>query len=229
MWLAPSAPKSPGCCAPAKLSSAMLACERRAFTGAVLEHGEPQTQKPDSLPSRLSQKNCAGRLFFFFPRLSVLHPCAIALLPRSFESHPGSFPFADFRLTPHYPAKSPLDDVLRHVIPGADEYVTEKYAFEIMRVLGEWSQGLKEASPALAILAKFLDTSIEATSLVESAERSCVREMGSRSCEGNLPLRSSPGSKRFLEEIKTLPVPAVASGDGGIRNCRDRGNRRRQS
>ncbi len=59
------------------------------------------------------------------------------------------FDFADFRVTPHYPAKSPLDDVLRKVIPGTDEYVTEKYAFEIMRLLDEWSRALKEAPPAL--------------------------------------------------------------------------------
>ncbi len=39
-------------------------------------------------------------------------------------------PFADLRLTPHYPAKSPLDDVLRLVAPGSDEFVTEQYAFE---------------------------------------------------------------------------------------------------
>src|SRR4029077_4931696 len=42
-----------------------------------------------------------------------------------------SFRFADLRFTPHYPTKSPLDDVLRKVVPGTDEYVTEKYAFEI--------------------------------------------------------------------------------------------------
>src|SRR3977135_249856 len=51
-----------------------------------------------------------------------------------------SFPFSDFLCPPHYPAKSPLDDVLRLVAPGADEYVSEKYAFEIMRLLSEWSQ-----------------------------------------------------------------------------------------
>ncbi len=40
-----------------------------------------------------------------------------------------SFPFADLRLTPHYPTKSPLEDVLSRVVPGSDEYITEKYAF----------------------------------------------------------------------------------------------------
>ena len=124
-----------------------------------------------------------------------------------FESHPGSFPLADFRLTPHYPAKSPLDDVLRHVIPGGDEYITEKYAFEIMRVLGEWSQGLKDASPALAILAKFLDASMEGTSLVVSEEKILRSGNGIELFRRKFAAEVVAGGNRFLEEIKTYLSP----------------------
>src|SRR5580658_9245402 len=77
-----------------------------------------------------------------------------------------AFDLSDFRVTPHYPAKSPLDDVLRKVVPGTDEYVTEKYAFEIMRFLDGWSSALKAGSPALDVLARVLDSSVEACSLV---------------------------------------------------------------
>src|SRR2546430_4982977 len=72
------------------------------------------------------------------------------------RDRPADFPFADFRMTPHYPAKSPLEDVLARVVPGSDEYVTEKYAFEIMRHLSAWSEALKASPPALAAFAKFL-------------------------------------------------------------------------
>src|SRR5438045_1546775 len=61
----------------------------------------------------------------------------------SLPDHGSGFSFADIRLTPHYPAKSPLEDVLRLVAPGSDEYVTEKYAFEVASQLKEWSQALK--------------------------------------------------------------------------------------
>src|SRR5260221_10641776 len=77
-----------------------------------------------------------------------------------------SSPFSDLRLTPHYPTKSPLDDVLRLVLPGSDEYVTEKYAFEIAPLLLEWSRELRATPPALAVVGQFLDASIEATSLL---------------------------------------------------------------
>src|ERR1700753_2024074 len=67
-------------------------------------------------------------------------------LPRD----PSDFSFADIRLTPHYPVKSPLEDILRLVAPGSDEYITEKYAFEIESLLGEWSAALKPSVRALS-------------------------------------------------------------------------------
>src|SRR2546430_8022148 len=57
-----------------------------------------------------------------------------------------SLPFADSRLSPRYPAKSPFDDVLRQVVPGTDEYITEKYAFEIMRRSEEHTSELQSQS-----------------------------------------------------------------------------------
>ena len=68
--------------------------------------------------------------YFFLRRCSAL--------PRRYPRHIGLagdqysyFPSRIFVLTPHYPAKSPLDDVFRLVAPGSDEFVTEKVCFEI--------------------------------------------------------------------------------------------------
>src|SRR5882724_12030172 len=113
------------------------------------------------------------------------------------------FPFADFHLTPHYPAKSPLEDVLRLVAPGADEYVTEKYAFEIMRLLDEWSQGLKATPPALAVLAKFLDASIEAIPLVPTQENTVRSGNGIEVIRRQFSTNVVAGRERFLREIRT--------------------------
>src|SRR5260370_39512946 len=52
------------------------------------------------------------------------------------------FPFADFRIAPHSPAKSPMDEVLRQVVPGLDEFVTEKDAFVVARPLDDCSKAL---------------------------------------------------------------------------------------
>ena len=87
------------------------------------------------------------------------------------EANP-SLDFADLRVRPHYPTNSPLDDVLEKVTPGTDAFVTEKYAFEILRLLDEWSRGLKAGPPASRVLAKFLDASLEACSLVPGQQTS---------------------------------------------------------
>src|SRR6266566_5380172 len=70
-----------------------------------------------------------------------------------------AFPYPDNRVSPRYPAKSPLDDILRLVAPGSDEFIPEKHASEIARVLDLWGQGLKSSPPALPLLAQCIDPS----------------------------------------------------------------------
>src|SRR5205807_78078 len=126
-----------------------------------------------------------------------------------FEDAASAFPFADSRLSPHYPAKSPLDDVLRQVVPGADEYVTEKYAFEIMRLLNEWSRALREASPALSVLAEFLSASIESASLVPSQVKTRRSGNGFEVQRRQFSASVASGRERFLREIKSYLAPIV--------------------
>ena len=112
------------------------------------------------------------------------------------------FPPADVGFTPHYPSKSPLDDVLRLAAPGTDEYVTEGYAFELMAVLEGWGQHVKADPSATAAMRKFVDSSIQSTGfrpIRESRLRSGDRiEVLQREFASSL----LPGRERFLEEIK---------------------------
>jgi tetratricopeptide (TPR) repeat protein len=95
-----------------------------------------------------------------------LHGRPLSLGPfRDRPSAPPAFPFADFRLHPHYISKSPLEDLLQLLAPGSDEFITEKYALEIEQLLSSWGQQLKTAPAAFVALAKFLDSSLEATPL----------------------------------------------------------------
>ena len=113
-----------------------------------------------------------------------------------------SFRLTDPRLNPHYPTKSPLDDILLKVVPGADEYVTEKYAIEITQLLGEWSRALKAAPPALASLAKFLDASIAATSLLPTREVVARSGNGIEVLRRRFPRDVASGRDKFLREIE---------------------------
>ena len=71
--------------------------------------------------------------------------------------------FADVRFTPHYPASSPLDDILRLAAPGTDEYVLEGYAAELMALLEKWSEQLKLEFPGSAAISSFVDPSVQST------------------------------------------------------------------
>ncbi len=118
-------------------------------------------------------------------------------------------PFADFRLNPHYPAKSPLDDVLRLVAPGSDEFITEKYAFEIGRVLNDWGQALKTAPLGLSTLANFLDSSLEAIALAPSEESRVRSGGGIDVTRRRFAGKTTEDRERFLDEMKKYLTPFV--------------------
>src|SRR5260370_11583754 len=142
-------------------------------------------------------------LFVPAPMRALPFGCKFAAPPRAIPS----FPFADFRLTPHYPAKSPLDDVLRLVAPGADEFITEKYAFEIARLLNDWSQALKAPPPALSALANFLDASLEGTPLASSQENSVRTGGGIEVTRRRFTANPTKGRDLFLNELKNYLAP----------------------
>jgi len=139
---------------------------------------------------------------------------------------PSVFPFHDVRLTPHYPTKSALDDVFRLVTPGADEFVTEKYALEIMGLLQDWGASLKSSPPGIDALKKFLDPSLKATRLVPE------REIAVRAGKGIEVLRREfaadlvSGREAFLDEIKnyTAPITSFETADFDITGIEDTGN-----
>jgi Flp pilus assembly protein TadD/peroxiredoxin len=114
-----------------------------------------------------------------------------------------AFDFADSRVSPHYPLKSALDDVLRRVAPGADEYIAERYAFEIMELLDEWGRALRVESPALRVLGKFLDASLEAISLVPVQQNAVHSGGGIEVSRRKFATDREPGRERFLEEMKS--------------------------
>ena len=110
-------------------------------------------------------------------------------------------------MTPHYPAKSPLDDVLLKVVPGADEYITEKYAFEIMPLLNQWSADLRTAPPALTSLTKFLDPSIAAAALLPTREVARRSDNGIEILQRRFARDVIPGRERFLREMENYLLP----------------------
>jgi len=73
--------------------------------------------------------------------------------------------FDDLRFHPHYPMKTPLDEIIRFATPGADEYVVEGYVAEIAALLAGWSKDLCSAPRTMAALNSFVDLQIQASPL----------------------------------------------------------------
>jgi len=121
--------------------------------------------------------------------------------PKVLPTQDPAFTFSDVRLTPHYPSKSPLADILRLVAPGSDEYVTEKYAFEIDSLLKQWSQTLKTSARDLSDLRELLSSSIEASSLIPAKVSSLRSGYGIDIVRRQFSADVVPGQERFLKEI----------------------------
>lgn len=124
-------------------------------------------------------------------------------VPSLLTNQPWAVAFADARWTPHYPAKSPLDDVLRQMIPGSDGYVSEKYAVEIGRVFEEWGRELKASTPALETLAKFLAGNVEGARLGTARDRVLRKDHGIEIVRRQFPGGQAGGRDGFLAEVKT--------------------------
>ena len=122
--------------------------------------------------------------------------------PAALPDENPAFPLSEARLTPHYPANSPLADVLRFVAPGSDEYITEKYAVEIESLLKQWGRALQASVRDMSSLARMLDPSIEASSLVPAKETPLRSGHGIDAVSRRFDPLVVPGRERFLHELE---------------------------
>lgn len=124
-------------------------------------------------------------------------------LSSAMQSSPSrDFLFADLRVTPHYPASNPLDEILRQVTPGGDEYPTEKYASDILAILGKWREALKVPGAALGgVLGKYTDTGVKATPLTASKEIAVHSKYGIDVLRATFATELLAGRETFLNQL----------------------------
>ena len=144
----------------------------------------------------LKQLGIAPLLFRSAPFLGLPAGCAAAL-----GGIGPDLAFSDLRLTPHYPARSPLEDVLRFVRPGSDEYATEKFAAEIETVLQEWSGALESGD--FGGIAKFLDPALQASSLIAFRQTTLRAGLPVESVRREFLPEVQTGSQSFLRDLRT--------------------------
>jgi Flp pilus assembly protein TadD/peroxiredoxin len=159
---------------------------------------------------KFSRRTFLGRMrwapLLFLP--APLHSAAFRSLDSPiFGQRVPSFPLEDFRFTPHYPAKPPLDDVFRCVAPGSDAYVTEKYAAAIAERMEEWGRELRSSPGTFTALGRFLDISLRASALVPTEERPLRSGNGIDTIRRKFSNQQVSGRERFLEEMRAYLAP----------------------
>ena len=115
---------------------------------------------------------------------------------------PGAFALADVRVAPHYAAKSSLDDMLRLVTPGSDQFIAEKYAFEIEGALQRCAHELLSSKTSLSSLQQLTVPALRASSLRAKTERKKRAGQGLTVLERQFSTALDLGREQFLEELR---------------------------
>lgn len=84
--------------------------------------------------------------------------------------------------------------------PGLDEFVTERYAFEIQSLLDHWSRDLKAAS-ALELLAEFTHPSLRAGALTGATDTKKHSSLGIEILHRSFANSEAIGRDRFIDEM----------------------------
>src|SRR5262245_25293885 len=113
--------------------------------------------------AHLSRRNFLERLSATVLPVFLRTPLATAQHTKSSPAEGVVTP--EYRLTPHYRTKSPLEDVIAMVEPGLDAFPIEKYAEEIEVILVEWKRALEQSSPDLEVIGKFLSPEFQASAV----------------------------------------------------------------
>lgn len=107
----------------------------------------------------------------------------------------------DVRLTPHYPAPSPLADILRLVTPGSDSYSTEKWAVEIEAELRAWGERMVASAEAVRSAAQWVDAEVQGCSLSPARTVTLRSGYGIEAFRRTFGTGTVTGSESFAEEM----------------------------
>lgn len=152
--------------------------------------------KPDQSISRRELLRLAG----FVPVLFVPAPMqGLAFQSKAPQFRlPGRMRYADFRIQPHYPASSSVDQMVRLVSPGTDQFVMERYARELEQVLKSWT-----GDNGIAALDASVDTTLHASSFRDPVERSLRDQYGLSVIRKTFKTILALDRRSFLEELQS--------------------------
>src|SRR5271165_1136707 len=108
---------------------------------------------------------------------------------------------AGYQIHPHYRSRRPLDDLLKKVQPGLDQFVSEKYAGQIAAILAGWSASLRSAPPGIQPIGQSLGEGLSAASLRPTQSRLARSSAGIWVRQNEFASQTPLNRDAFLREI----------------------------
>jgi tetratricopeptide (TPR) repeat protein/peroxiredoxin len=107
-----------------------------------------------------------------------------------------------FHVEPHYRSARLLDATLRKVQPGSDEFLSEKYAAEIDKILTRWSAALLESPSAIAVVVNVLAADFSGSPLRPSESRIIRSDSLLEIRHNRPPVNNAIGRDTFTRELQ---------------------------
>lgn len=110
---------------------------------------------------------------------------------------------AGFQFTPHYREARPVDATLLKVQIGLDQFVTEKYADQILAILSDFSAGLLRSPHELAAIQKSLSADFRGASPQPIESRILRSSLGIESRRNQFRAQPELTADAFLQQLQS--------------------------
>lgn len=121
--------------------------------------------------------------------------------------HPAPAFGPDYRLTPHYPASSPLDELIHKALAGEDSFPSEKHAREIETILRGWGAALRQAPPNPGAIKDFVAPALAAATPRPAAMKGIREDTLLSVWRVSFPSDPTLSREAFLQEMKDSLAP----------------------
>jgi len=127
----------------------------------------------------------------------------VRLCATSAEVAAATPPYADNRIVPHYPARSPLEELLRKARQNEDDFPTERFSREIATQLSQWGIELRKSPKNLRMLAGLLSPQFAAASPKPEELRELRGAAALKLQRASFSSQPSLGRDAFLDQLQS--------------------------
>jgi len=173
----------------------MLSCRFCAcVAGSVCLSGPPK-KRYSYLNRRQFLQYCQGASLAFLPSKLPLNVLRAIRAPELAEAD-------EQQIHPQYRVKLGIEDVLRKVPAGYDQFQNEKYQDEISKILNRWAEQLRSSSRDVAAIAAAVDLNFGGFAIQEARLDNFFSDGPFRFWRAEYVPEASLGAQEFLAELR---------------------------